>query len=130
MSFAAPILLLGLVAVPLAAAGYVWLERRREGRAGEWASPALVPNLVHRPSARIRHIPAALFLIGLTFLLLGVARPEAKLSTVREGATIVLAVDRSGSMAATDVRRLGSSQPAMPFSRCSRSCPRSTGWRS
>jgi Ca-activated chloride channel family protein len=104
MSFAAPILLLGLVAVPLAAAGYVWLERRREQSAAEWASPALVPNLVHRPSPRARHIPAALFLIGLTFLLLGIARPEAKLSSVREGATIVLAVDKSGSMDAKDVK--------------------------
>src|SRR5712691_11832254 len=104
MSFAAPILLLGLVVVPLAAAGYVWLEWRRDQRAAEWASPALVPNLVHRPSPRIRHIPAALFLIGLTFLLLGIARPQAKLTSVREGATIVLAVDRSGSMDAKDVR--------------------------
>jgi Ca-activated chloride channel homolog len=104
VSFAAPILLLGLVAVPLAAAGYVWLERRRDQRAAEWASPALVPNLVHRPSARVRHVPAALFLIGLTFLLLGIARPQAKLSSVREGATIILAVDRSGSMDAKDVR--------------------------
>jgi Ca-activated chloride channel family protein len=104
MSFAAPLLLLGLVVVPLAAFGYLWIERRREGRAAQWATPALVPNLVHRPSPRIRHIPAALFLIGLTFLLLGVARPEAKLTTAREGATIVLAVDQSGSMAAKDVK--------------------------
>ncbi|MBV8396109.1 MAG: VWA domain-containing protein [Actinobacteria bacterium] len=104
MSFAAPILLLSLIAVPLAAFGYVWIERRREQNAARWANPALVPNLVHRPSPRIRHIPAILFLIGLTFLLLGVARPEAKLSTARSGATIILAVDKSGSMAANDVR--------------------------
>jgi Ca-activated chloride channel homolog len=104
MSFAAPLLLFGLLAVPLAAFGYVWLERRREQQAARWASPALVPNLVHRPAPRIRHIPAVLFLVGLTFLLLGIARPQAKLTTAREGATIVLAVDQSGSMAANDVK--------------------------
>src|SRR5207237_3815632 len=62
MSFAAPLLLLALVLVPLAAAGYVWIERQRDARAAEWATPALVPNLVKRPSRRTRHIPAALFL--------------------------------------------------------------------
>jgi len=104
MSFAAPAMLVFLLLVPLAAFGYVWLERQREERAAKWARPALVPNLVHRPSPRLRHIPAMLFLIGLTFLLLGVARPEAKLTTDKEGSTIVLAVDQSGSMAAKDVR--------------------------
>jgi Ca-activated chloride channel family protein len=104
MSFAAPLLLFGLLAVPVAVVAYIWLERRREQQAAQWASPALVPNLVQRPAPRIRHIPAALFLIGLTFLLLGMARPQAKLTSAREGATIVLAVDQSGSMAANDVK--------------------------
>ena len=104
MSFAAPYLLLALVAVPVAAAAYVWLERQREARANQWVSPAMAPNLVHRPSPRRRHIPAALFLIGLTFLLVGFARPEARLSSTREGATVVLALDTSGSMAARDVK--------------------------
>ena len=104
ISFAAPVLLVFLLLVPLAAFGYVWIERRREERAAQWASPDLVPNLVQRPSARMRHIPAILFLIGLTFLLLGIARPEAKLTSDKEGSTIVLAVDQSGSMAAKDVK--------------------------
>jgi Ca-activated chloride channel family protein len=104
MSFAAPLLLFGLLAVPIAAVAYVWLERRREQQAARWASPALVPNLVQRPTPRVRHIPVALFLIGLTFLLLGMARPQAKLTSSREGSTIVLAVDQSGSMAAKDVK--------------------------
>ncbi len=104
MSFAAPVMLVFLVLVPLAALAYVWLERRREERAAQWARPALVPNLVHRPSPRLRHIPAILFLIGLTFLLLGIARPEAKLTSDKEGSTIVLAVDQSGSMAAKDIK--------------------------
>src|SRR5947209_713691 len=104
MSFAAPFLLILLVLVPLAAVAYVWLERHRGQRAASWATPALTPNMLQRPSPRVRHIPAALFLLGLLFLVLGIARPQAKLSTVREGATIVLAVDRSGSMDANDVK--------------------------
>jgi len=104
VSFAAPLLLLALVFVPIAAGAYIWLERRREARAAAWSSPALVPNLVHRPSPRIRHLPAILFLIGLTFLLVGFARPQANINSEREGATVVLTIDTSGSMATKDVK--------------------------
>ncbi len=104
MSFAAPTLLLGLVLVPLAVVAYILHERSRERRAAAWVNPALVPNLVHRPSPRLRHVPAALFLLGLTLLLVGFARPQAKLTTAREGATVVVAIDNSGSMDAADVK--------------------------
>jgi Ca-activated chloride channel family protein len=104
MSFASPYLLLGLLAVPLAAGAYLLLERQRERRAAAWVNPALAPNIVQRPSPRLRHLPAALFLIGLTFLLVGFARPQANIKSVREGATVVLTIDTSGSMAATDVK--------------------------
>ena len=104
MSFAAPYLLLALLVVPLAALAYTWLERRRERRAERWANPSLVPNLVDRPGPRLRHLPAALFLLGLTFLLVAFARPEATITSEREGATVVLAIDTSGSMAAPDVK--------------------------
>jgi Ca-activated chloride channel family protein len=104
MSFAAPTLLLGLLVVPVIIVGYVLFEMRRERRAATWVSPAMTPNLVHRPSFRVRHIPAAMFLVGLTLLLVGFARPEATLTSVRQGATVVLTIDISGSMAATDVQ--------------------------
>ena len=45
-----------------------------------------------------------MFLIGLTLLLVGFARPEAKLTSVRQGATVVVALDVSGSMGAADVK--------------------------
>ncbi len=104
MSFAAPLLLLALLAVPVIVFLYIWYERKREERAAAWASPALVPNLVERPSPRIRHLPAILFMIGLTLLLVGFARPEATINSEREGATVVLAIDTSGSMATTDIK--------------------------
>jgi Ca-activated chloride channel family protein len=104
MSFAAPYLLSALVLVPLAAAGYLLLERHREQRAAAWSNPNLVPNLVDRPGPRIRHLPAGLFLLGLTLLLVGFARPQATVNSVREGATVVLTIDISGSMGAADVK--------------------------
>lgn len=104
MSFASPWLLLSLLAVPLAVAGHALLERRRTTRAESWASAALMPNMVTGNPGRRRYIPLALFLLGLTLLLVGFARPEAKITTPREGATVVLALDVSGSMAAKDVK--------------------------
>ena len=114
MTFASPILLLGLLAAPLAVWGYLLLERRRAERAARWSSASLLPNMVDGDPGRRRHIPAVLFLLGLTLLLVGFARPEAKLSQVREGATVVLALDVSGSMGAKDVRpsRLGAAGAA------------------
>jgi len=107
MSFGAPYLLLCLVAVPLLAVfGYRALEGRRRKRADVWTSEALLPNLVlgGRPGRR-RYVAFAIFLLGLTFLLVGFARPQ-RVSDVPQPnpPTVVLAIDVSGSMAARDVR--------------------------
>jgi Ca-activated chloride channel family protein len=105
VTFAAPQLLFGLVAVPLAAVGYLMLERRRARRSVAWSRQAMQPNIVLRSPRRPGYVPAGLFLIGLSFLLVGFARPEQVLGTLSEGAaTIVLTFDVSGSMAAHDVR--------------------------
>ncbi|HWB21576.1 MAG TPA: VWA domain-containing protein [Gaiellaceae bacterium] len=103
MTFAAPYLLFTLLAVPVAAIGYLLLERRRTARASAWSTRAMMPNIVRRPSERLRYVPAALMLIGLTFLLVGFARPQRVLNSVKSGATVVLAFDVSGSMASSDV---------------------------
>jgi Ca-activated chloride channel family protein len=114
VSFASPELLFGLLVAPLAVWGYLLLERRRSERAARWTSPDLMPNMVPGSPGRRRHIPAVLFLLGLTLLLVGFARPEARLTEVREGATVVLALDVSGSMGAKDVKpsRLGAANAA------------------
>jgi Ca-activated chloride channel family protein len=103
VSFEWPLLLLCLLAVPLAVAGYVWLERRRQRQAAVFASPALVPNLVGRRPGRLRHVPPALALLALATLAIGLARPHAVLSVDQEQATVVLAIDTSRSMVAEDV---------------------------
>ena len=104
MSFEAPLLLLCLLLVPAAVAGYVWLERRRDARAAPWAAPALLPNMVERPPAWRRHLPTALLLAGVALLLVGFARPHATFSVKRQEATVVLVLDVSGSMAASDTQ--------------------------
>ncbi len=104
MSFEAPLLLLGLLLVPGAIAGYLWFDRRHEARASAWAPPALLPNMIERPPAWRRHLPTALLLAGGTLLLVGVARPSAAFDVKRDEATIVLVLDVSGSMAASDTQ--------------------------
>jgi Ca-activated chloride channel family protein len=114
MTFDRPLVLLGLVAIPL-----LWMlwrlnDQRRATGSAAWANPALVPNLVsERPGLR-RTIPLALFLLALTALVVGAARPHANVRVPRKEATIVLAIDVSRSMTATDVRpsRLAAAQQA------------------
>ena len=103
VSFGSPYLLLFLLLVPAAALGYRALDRRRGARAATWASPALQPNMILNDPGRRRYVPHALFLLGVTLLLVGFARPQAKLSRPQQNATVVLTLDISGSMAATDV---------------------------
>ena len=112
MSFSHPLALAGLVVVPLLVAGWLALERRRASQATAFSSPGLIPNLVGgRPGPR-RIIPLALFLLAITMLVVGAARPHATLSVPRKEATIVLAIDVSRSMSAQDVRptRLAAAQ--------------------
>jgi Ca-activated chloride channel family protein len=104
MSFGSPGFLLFLLLLPVLVAGFVLLERRRDRGVAEWTNPALVPNLVTRQPGRRRYVPFALFLVGLALLLVGFARPQAMLNGEREGATVVLTIDVSRSMEATDVK--------------------------
>ena len=77
--------------------------RRRRRAAARFANPALVPNLVPRSPGWRRHVPPALVLASLAVLVVGIARPHIVRDVTRNEATIVLAIDTSRSMAATDV---------------------------
>jgi Ca-activated chloride channel homolog len=59
--------------------------------------------VIDRSPGRRRHLPLAILLVGLTALVVGVARPHATITVKREEATVVLAIDTSRSMLATDV---------------------------
>jgi Ca-activated chloride channel family protein len=108
VSFADPYYLVVLVLVPITAIAYVLLSRRRAKRATGWSRPPLQPNIVSRPSRGLALIPPALFLVGLSFLLVGFARPQRERTRIAQqsGPTIVLAFDVSGSMAARDVQQM------------------------
>lgn len=104
IAFAWPAVLAGLALIPVAAAWYAWAERRRQAAAAAFGNPALVHGLVGKGPGRKRHVPAALALVALALLLVGMARPRASFSTGIEQATVILAIDTSGSMKATDIK--------------------------
>jgi Ca-activated chloride channel family protein len=102
ISFAWPNLLWLLLLVPLMIAGYVLLLRRRRRNAFRYPNLALVKQAAQRMGWR-RHIPPALMLAAFTFLLLAMARPSAEVSLPSRVATVMLVMDVSGSMRASDV---------------------------
>ncbi len=104
MTFASPLALLGLLLVPLAVAAYVISHRSRATVAERFASAAMLPNVIDVAPGWRRHVPIAILMLGLTTLLVGVARPHAMTTVKSENATVVLAVDTSRSMSADDVR--------------------------
>ena len=114
MSFAEPLLLVGLLAVPIAFAAYLFVQRRRSRYVVRFTNVDLLANLVPKTPAWRRHVPPALYLAAMAALIVGLARPSAMVAVPREDATIVLAMDVSGSMLATDVSpsRLASAQDA------------------
>ena len=114
MTFAEPAFLIGLLAVPLAIAGYLLIQRRRARYVVRFTNVDLLANLVPRAPAWRRHVPATLYVVAMTALVVALARPSAVLAVPREDATIVLAMDVSGSMEATDVSptRLDSARQA------------------
>jgi Ca-activated chloride channel homolog len=103
MSFAWPIALCGLVLVALALIAYVVVQRRRRRYVVRFTNFDLLENIVADSPRWRRHVPAAFALLALTALVIGMARPQVAVAVAREEATVILAMDSSGSMTATDV---------------------------
>ena len=104
MSFQSPLLLLGLLAVPLLIGFYVTSQQRRRAYAVRFTNTALLNQVMGKGPGFRRHIPAILFIAGVAGLLVSMARPQAAIRVPKDQTNVVLAVDVSGSMAAADVQ--------------------------
>jgi Ca-activated chloride channel homolog len=93
-----------LIIVPLLIAAYIWMLRRRRRYTVRYSSLALVRAAAPRFSRWRRHLPFALFLLGLTSLVVAMARPVAIVSVPTGQTTVILAIDVSRSMCATDIK--------------------------
>ena len=103
MTFATPLVLLALPLVPLVVLALVLVRRRPIRYAVRYPALDVLAEVVKR-ERRGRWVPAALLLLALTVLLLGAAKPTARVPVPREEATVMLVVDVSGSMEADDVK--------------------------
>ena len=113
MSFDAPGNVVWLVVIPAVIYWYVTVQRRKAGRAAALAGEGLVVTSTgsesgtrrrRLSSGRWRHVPFALFLLALTLLVVALAKPSTTVSTPRRQGTVILALDVSNSMRATDVK--------------------------
>jgi Ca-activated chloride channel family protein len=103
-----------LAVLPLLVLLYWWILRRRKKVALRYASLSIVREAMGRSSSWRRHIPPLLLLLAFAAMLLAAARPVATITLPSTQQTIILAMDVSGSMRATDVlpNRLVASQNA------------------
>jgi Ca-activated chloride channel family protein len=102
MNFLWPQNLWLLLALPLLPALYLWLLRR-PGKTALRMSSVSIARRALGPQWR-RHVPPALFGLALAVLLLGLARPAARVTLPWSTSTIMLAIDVSLSMRVRDVR--------------------------
>jgi len=110
LTFLWPTMLWLLAAVPLLAAVYLRLIARRRRVAARYAS--LTASAEGGTFAR--HLPAAILLLGLAAMIFAVSRPQSVILLPSRINTVILAMDVSGSMRATDVEpnRLAAAQNA------------------
>jgi Ca-activated chloride channel family protein len=104
MEFTWPWLLPLLLAVPLLIAVYVWIQRRRARFALRYSSLTIVKDALGKGPGVRRHIPPFFFLLGITTMLIGVARPVGLITVPATEATVILAIDVSRSMRANDIK--------------------------
>jgi Ca-activated chloride channel family protein len=103
MSFQWPEMLWLYAALPLLVAGYFYALGRRKKLALRYASLTLVKEAMGAGQKWRRHVPPLLFLLALAVMIAAIARPQAVVTLPSQHETVILAMDVSGSMRATDV---------------------------
>src|SRR4051794_16968540 len=103
MTFQSPLWLLALLAVAALVALYVVLQLRRKAYAARFTNVSLLSSLVPKRPGWRRHLAFAVVALGLAALAVSLAVPSAEVRVPRERATVIMAVDVSLSMKATDI---------------------------
>jgi len=103
MTFQSPWWLFALVAVVAVVALYVLLQLRRARYAARFTNVALLGTLVPKRPGWRRHVAFGLVASGLAVLVVSLAAPSTEVRVPRERATVIMAVDVSLSMRATDI---------------------------
>jgi len=103
MTFLWPEMLWFMLALPLLVAAYIWILQRKKKLAVRYANLAMVREAMGASQRIRRHIPPAFFLLALAAMLLALARPQTTITLPTQHETVILAMDISGSMRATDV---------------------------
>ena len=104
MNFLWPQFLWLMLALPLLVAVYVWLLRRKKKLTLRYASLSIVKEAMGSGISWRRHVPPLLFLLAIAAMLVAASRPFAVITLPSTQETIILAMDVSGSMRATDVK--------------------------
>jgi Ca-activated chloride channel family protein len=114
MHFLTPAWLLLLLVVVALVAVYAILQQRKVKYVARFSNVELLGSVAPRRPGWRRHLTFALLMIGLAVLTIGVAQPTAAVRVPRDRATVVLAIDVSLSMEATDVlpSRIGAAKNA------------------
>jgi Ca-activated chloride channel family protein len=114
MSFAAPLVLLALLAIPLVLSWYLGQQRRRARAAAAFVAEPLVPSVAPGSPGWRRHAPMLAFVVALAVLIVAAARPQRSVAVPVTDGAVMLVDDVSSSMAATDVApsRLGAAERA------------------
>jgi Ca-activated chloride channel family protein len=104
LAFLDPERLLILLVIPLLVAAYIFATRRKNRRGMRFTNTSMLDVVVPKQSQWRRHLAVALSLLSLITLTAAFARPKTQVDVPRERATVVLVIDASQSMQATDVQ--------------------------
>ena len=114
MTFLASWRLVFILAPVALLVAYLLAQRSRRRAAVRFSSVDLLASVAPRRPGWQRHVPAAAFLLAVIIFVFAFAQPATLVRTPKQRATVVLTLDTSGSMVATDISpdRLAAAQQA------------------
>jgi len=104
LAFMSPNRLLILIIIPLLILAYIFASLRKNRRGMRFTNTSMLDVVVPKQSQWRRHLAVALSLLSLITLTAAFARPKTQVDVPRERATVVMVIDASQSMQATDVK--------------------------